>query len=356
MAVDLGPLLVRRKAFLQVGGFATHLTPVGQPGIGMDYYLCYTLWGVGWRVLHQPRQDFSVLLDADAAKQGNTRNAALSRGLWKKVFEYMCGKQEPRDHCRGTAAYHERTWFGRVQDEALKTIRELNTALLTCGSNMSAQGNEPPPPAPPPSIRSMSEGCESPRSASELLTFVQGYRQLPTQEYAVQLLMPLAPYVPGSDVQPLTRFTSCSQLGPAAALQQRRHNVAGPRTGAAALPPRMQAPGAHVTQFGPQVRPSPCDSSDAIGLGALSDGHVPSSRRTAHARGFRELDARDVGQSVSYHFYRDEGGGSSISPFCQAAPAHEFCDRLLPFPAATADGREQDQLDSLGNVQQRVET
>ena len=48
--VNIGPLLIRREAFLQVGGFDESFSCVGQPGIQLDTDLSLQLWQEGFQV------------------------------------------------------------------------------------------------------------------------------------------------------------------------------------------------------------------------------------------------------------------------------------------------------------------
>ena len=48
--VNIGPLLLRREAFLRVGGFDEAYSCVGEPGIQLDTELSLQLWRHGYRV------------------------------------------------------------------------------------------------------------------------------------------------------------------------------------------------------------------------------------------------------------------------------------------------------------------
>jgi hypothetical protein len=48
--VNVGPLLLRRETFLQLGGFDEAFSCVGEPGIHLDMDLSLALWRHGWQV------------------------------------------------------------------------------------------------------------------------------------------------------------------------------------------------------------------------------------------------------------------------------------------------------------------
>ena len=48
--VNIGPLLVRREAFLRAGGFDEAFSCAGEPGIQLDTELSLQLWRIGYQV------------------------------------------------------------------------------------------------------------------------------------------------------------------------------------------------------------------------------------------------------------------------------------------------------------------
>ena len=86
LAVDLAPLLVRRKAFVEVGGFPTFLTPPGVPGVGMDTLLSIRLWRRGWQVLLMPHH----FVSSNPAAQRSVEDAQRSNSQSsERVAQYV---------------------------------------------------------------------------------------------------------------------------------------------------------------------------------------------------------------------------------------------------------------------------
>lgn len=78
--VDLAPLIVRQRAFLDVGGFDTSHTAAGLPGIGMDFFLSCQLWKGGWHVLHVPTRQHEFVPRVLSKELQARANASVTLG------------------------------------------------------------------------------------------------------------------------------------------------------------------------------------------------------------------------------------------------------------------------------------
>jgi len=119
IAVDTGPLAVRRSAFLQVGEFPTFLTPPGQPGHGVDTLMCIHLWRAGWSVLHLPHS-FERLVSR--TEDGDTRSNSDA--------------QKSYDQYRVTNRYIKQVHLYNATDpwknDTLQRMARLNQQLVRC--------------------------------------------------------------------------------------------------------------------------------------------------------------------------------------------------------------------------------
>ena len=88
--VDIGPLVVRSTAFSSLNGFDEGLSAQGQPGIGLDFDLCWRMWGKGHQVAHMPVR-FSRRVTPGAGHR-NTQERKLRRTLHQVAQQRMNGK------------------------------------------------------------------------------------------------------------------------------------------------------------------------------------------------------------------------------------------------------------------------
>lgn len=76
--VNIGPYLVRRSAYQELGGFDLSFSPPGEPGITFEADLCYRAWERGWEV---------ALTDIPVKQTDGSEGYALPGGtyLWGQV-------------------------------------------------------------------------------------------------------------------------------------------------------------------------------------------------------------------------------------------------------------------------------
>jgi hypothetical protein len=71
--VNIGPYLVRRDTYMQLGGFDLAFSPPGEPGIAFEADLCYRAWLAGWQV---------AVTDLPVKQQDLTQEGPLPGGTW----------------------------------------------------------------------------------------------------------------------------------------------------------------------------------------------------------------------------------------------------------------------------------
>lgn len=109
-AVGIGPIFIRRDAFMELGGFDLRLSGPGEPGIWLDYDLCLRMWLSGRRV-------------------GLFATEPFRRNVGGQGTMMFTGGKRSENYKRNQA-HVERTFAGHI-DAVHETIRGLNAGLLT---------------------------------------------------------------------------------------------------------------------------------------------------------------------------------------------------------------------------------
>lgn len=94
--VNIGPYLLRKRIFEEVGGFDLRFSPPGEPGITFESEFCYRLWDLGHQValtdipVKQHAGDTSYILPGGTTMWGNdarVRNEATNKQLIREMYD-----------------------------------------------------------------------------------------------------------------------------------------------------------------------------------------------------------------------------------------------------------------------------
>ena len=119
--VDIGPLVARRSAFIDVGGFDEGISPPGFPGIGLDFDISIRMWLRGWPVIHFPAQGINrhSLSPKNGQEVRNTQGAGdgIRGKLWSHAGDAIMQK-------------YKRFFLDEDKYALRKRIAALNTKYL----------------------------------------------------------------------------------------------------------------------------------------------------------------------------------------------------------------------------------